>query len=78
VTSIPVVDRVRSLVDPARIAAAPMQLEEGAFGGGSLERREPDLLLFVGRLIERRVRNSPSRARTAESEMVYGVVSGYV
>lgn len=55
VISSPLVERVHALgVDPARVTVVPMPLDESTFRDDPTERREPDLLLFVGRLIERK------------------------
>jgi glycosyltransferase involved in cell wall biosynthesis len=55
VVSSPLVTRVQALgVDPSRITVVPMPLDATAFSAEQGSAREPGLLLFAGRLIERK------------------------
>jgi glycosyltransferase involved in cell wall biosynthesis len=55
VISSPLVDRVAALgVDRERITVVPMPLDSQVFGAPPTATRDPGLLLFVGRLIERK------------------------
>jgi glycosyltransferase involved in cell wall biosynthesis len=55
VISSPLVERVAALgVDRARVTVVPMPLDSRVFGAAPDTRRDPGLLLFVGRLIERK------------------------
>jgi glycosyltransferase involved in cell wall biosynthesis len=55
VISTPLIDRVRALgVAPERITVVPMPMDRVVFGGAGPQRRDPRLLLFVGRLVERK------------------------